>query len=78
MAVFFSLPMTYAVAEIDIEKTLQPLDDPIAISEGKRIKTTKYIYIAFAIPLLLISGMHRTRYSRLFSCRFPRHNHSST
>ncbi|KAI0629532.1 hypothetical protein C8Q77DRAFT_1076022 [Trametes polyzona] len=52
MTTFFPLPLTYAVAEIDVLKTLQPLDDPIAITEGARIKTTKCIvYLACVLQL---------------------------
>ncbi len=40
---FFPLPGSYAVIEIDVEKTLQPLNDPLACAAGALIKTTKCI-----------------------------------
>lgn len=40
---FFPLPSSYAVVEIDVEKTLQPLNDPLASAAGALIKTTKCI-----------------------------------
>ncbi|KAI8971025.1 hypothetical protein BD414DRAFT_518205 [Trametes punicea] len=40
---FFPLPGTYAVVELDIENTLKALDDPVAYTAGVRIKTTKCI-----------------------------------
>ncbi|KAL1937885.1 hypothetical protein VTO73DRAFT_12778 [Trametes versicolor] len=40
---FFPLPSSYAVVEIDVEKTLQPLNDPLASAAGAQIKTTKCI-----------------------------------
>ncbi|OJT08395.1 hypothetical protein TRAPUB_734 [Trametes pubescens] len=40
---FFPLPGTYAVVEIDVERTLQILDDPVANAAGAKIKTTKAI-----------------------------------
>ncbi|KAL1937880.1 hypothetical protein VTO73DRAFT_12773 [Trametes versicolor] len=40
---FFPLPGTYAIVKLDVERTLQPLDDPIANAAGAEIKTTKSI-----------------------------------
>lgn len=38
---FVPLPGSYAVVEIDVEKTLEPLNDPLASAAGALIKTTK-------------------------------------
>ncbi len=40
---FFPLPGTYLVVEIDVEKTLQCLDDPSANAAAAGIRTTKCI-----------------------------------
>lgn len=40
---FFPLPSSYAVVEIGVEETLQPLNDPVASAAGAQIKTTKCI-----------------------------------
>lgn len=40
---FFPLPGTYAVVEIDVEKTLQSLHDPIANTAAATMQTTKCI-----------------------------------
>ncbi|KAI0350631.1 hypothetical protein OH77DRAFT_1593446 [Trametes cingulata] len=38
---FFPLPGTYAVVELDIENTLKPFDDPVAKAEAASLKTAK-------------------------------------
>lgn len=49
---FFPMPCVYAVIEIDVEKTLLPLNDPIASAAGAAIKTTKCIvYLDVVSPL---------------------------
>ncbi|EIW54171.1 uncharacterized protein TRAVEDRAFT_51894 [Trametes versicolor FP-101664 SS1] len=51
---FFPLPSSYAVVEIDVEKTLQPLNDPVASAAGAQIKTTKcivYLDMVLRLPL---------------------------
>ncbi|OJT05252.1 hypothetical protein TRAPUB_3959 [Trametes pubescens] len=51
---FFPLPGSYAVIEIDVEKTLQPLNDPLACAAGALIKTTKcivYLDMVLRLPL---------------------------
>ncbi|EIW54191.1 uncharacterized protein TRAVEDRAFT_51911 [Trametes versicolor FP-101664 SS1] len=50
---FFPMPCLYAVIEIDVEKTLLPLNDPIASAAGAAIKTTKcivYLDVLLQLP----------------------------
>lgn len=46
---FFPLPGTYLVAEIDVEKTLQGLNDPSANAAAAGIRTTKCIVYLDAV-----------------------------
>lgn len=48
---FFPLPGTYVVAELDVEKTLASLADPLANAAASTIKPTKCIvYLNFVRP----------------------------
>ncbi|KAI0629542.1 hypothetical protein C8Q77DRAFT_1076030 [Trametes polyzona] len=50
---WFPLPATYAVVELDVEKTLQPFNnDPIAVAAAANIRTTKCILYLDVIPRL--------------------------
>ncbi|KAI0774894.1 hypothetical protein BD413DRAFT_537416 [Trametes elegans] len=50
---FFPLPGTYAVAELDVSSTLRPLDDPVAEEAAANIRATKcliYMDIVLQLP----------------------------
>lgn len=52
---FFPLPSTYAVVEIDVEKTLQSLHDPIADAAAATMRTTKCIVFLGSVRACLPS-----------------------
>lgn len=56
---FFPLPCTYAVVEIDVKKTLESLADPIADAAGASIKTTKCIVYLNMVRVLSASLLIR-------------------